>query len=212
LVYGIMPRLLLALWCMQRLCSRLRRVRLHNLPPYTMLAARLRPTSEAAGIRDQPPAAMYRSKIGSSSKTGTRSAVIIGLELEEDFSDRDDVSGAAHSRDGATDPGVEPTLIIQPVDSREQRSHALAVLTDNPPARLLIVCNPRLSPDRGTLNWIVDASWQAVETRVLLPLALVSDQGRLHSWQNSLQQTGLSRSQIYVDTSPALQWVRHGLH
>ena len=232
LVYGIMPRLLLALWCSQRLFSRLGRVRLQNLPAYTALAARLRPASEAGGIRDQQPASLYRSKIGSSSKPGTRSAVIIGLELEEDFSGSDgapgaavgatraagaagaagrDSAGSADSAESAGNAAAEPVLIIQPVDSREQRSHALAVLTDNPPMRLLIVCNPRLSPDRGTFNWIVDASWQALETRVLLPQTLVADQVRLNSWQDSLQQTGLSRQQIYFDTSAALQWVRHGL-
>jgi len=112
---------------------------------------------------------------------------------------------------GEANPAAQPVLIIQPVDSREQRSHALAVLSDNPPLRLLMVCNPRLSPDRGTLNWIVDASWQALETRVLLPETLVAGQVRLNSWQDSLQQTGLSRQQIYFDTSAALQWVRHGL-
>jgi hypothetical protein len=222
LVYGIMPRLLLALWCTQRLFSRLGSVRLQNLPAYTVLAARLRPASESAGIRDQQPASLYRSKIGSSSKPGTRTAVIIGLELNEDFN----VAGMASEacvpvvNNAATDPkaaageanpAAQPVLIIQPVDSREQRSHALAVLSDNPPLRLLMVCNPRLSPDRGTLNWIVDASWQALETRVLLPETLVAGQVRLNSWQDSLQQTGLSRQQIYFDTSAALQWVRHGL-
>jgi len=218
LVYGIMPRLLLALWCSQRLFSRLRRMRLQDLPPYTMLVARLRPSSATAGIRDQQPAALYRSKIGSSSKPGTRSAAIIGLELEEDFAGRDAASGddsvAAGSvlgADNSADSATDQVLIIQPVDSREQRTHALLVLTDNPPARLLIVCNPRLSPDRGTLNWIVDASWQAVETRVLLPPTLVSDQGRLNSWKDSLQQTGLSAQQIYFDNSSALQWIHHGL-
>ncbi len=207
LVYGIMPRLLLALWCSQRLFSRLRCVQLQKMPAYTVLAARLRPASEAAGVRDQQPASVYRRTIGSSSKAGTRTAVIIGLELEENFSDAADNSvGGMTSADSP-----DPVLIIQPVDSREQRTHALAVLAENPPTRLLIVCNPRLSPDRGTLNWIVDASWQAVETRVLLPQALAADSDRLNSWQDSLQQTGLSSQQIYIESSPALQWVRHGL-
>jgi hypothetical protein len=200
LVYGILPRLLLALWCSQRLLSKLKRVRLQDLPAYSILAARLRPVSEAAGIRDQQPESLYRSQIGSSSKPGTRTAVIIGLELQENL-EIDQTNAAA----------ADALLIIQPVDSREQRSHALAVLTDNPPARLLIVCNPRLSPDRGTLNWIVDASWQAVETRVLLPQNLVKDPLRLSSWQDTLQQSGLSSEQIYSDNSTALQWVHHGL-
>ena len=217
LVYGIMPRLLLAFWCSQRLFSRLGRVRLQSLPAYTVLAAHLRPASEAAGIRDQQPASLYRRTIGSNSKPGTRSAVIIGLELEEDFSGREDsgvvvngASGLASGLESMDSLGADPVLIIQPVDSREQRTHALAVLTDNPPTRLLIVCNPRLSPDRGTINWIVDASWQALETRVLLPGTMGVDQVRLNSWQDSLQQTGLSTQQIFIERLPALQWVRHG--
>ncbi len=202
LIYGILPRLLLGLLSVQRLGARLKSLRLDRaMPAYATLVARLRPSSEAAGVLDQAPASLYQRRMGHSSTAGSRQGVIIGLEIGADFP-------WSQLRDSAR--SADEVLLLEPVDSREQRRDALAVLADNPPARLLLICDPRLSPDRGTLNWLVDASLQAASTAVLLPDSLQASQDRLDSWRQQLGKAGLPPENLYREQSAALHWVHHG--
>jgi hypothetical protein len=199
LVYGLLPRLLLALLCRQLLRLRLSRLRLdRSVPAYASLAARLRPVSAPSGVQDPDSQLLYRTETGHSTTPGTRESVMIGMELGEGFA-------------LAAETGVDDarTVLIPQVDSREQRRHALQVLNEDHPARLLVVCNARLSPDRGALNWLADASWHAAETRVLL---MGGASVRQQSWQESLAQIGLTADRIFSEPRAAGQWVQHGEH
>ncbi len=201
-IYGILPRLLLSLVCWRLVTSRLAGLRLdQSVPTYAALAARLQADSEAAGISDKQSAELYRTRIGASSAEGNGKSVMIGLELLDE--------NAWQSISRA--PGMSPdVLVLAPVDSREQRSEALRELARDTSSRLLVVCDPHLSPDRGLMNWIVDASWHSVEIRVLLLSDKNVDPARLESWQERLQQTGLPTERIFLTSQPALQWISHG--
>src|SRR5690606_251849 len=65
-------------------------------------------------------------------------------------------------------PGVGNAGVL---DNREQRRQLLERLARRPAARLLLACDPRRSPDRGTLALLGELSRSAMQTRVwLLPV------------------------------------------
>jgi len=101
---------------------------------------------------------------------------------------------------GISDAGV--------IDSREQRNQLLDQLSRFPPARLLIACDPRRSPDRGSLALLGELSRTASATRIWLlqpPAGEALDSERLSDWHQALEQLQLS----YSDSAPFI-WLEHG--
>jgi hypothetical protein len=94
------------------------------------------------------------------------------------------------------------------LDSREQRRQLLEQLTRFPPQRLAIACDPRRSPDRGTLALIAELSRCAAQTRIWLlqPQAgRALDAERLQDWHDALTGLGLP----FADSAP-LHWLEQG--
>ncbi|HEX8589290.1 DUF2868 domain-containing protein, partial [Pseudomonas sp.] len=94
------------------------------------------------------------------------------------------------------------------LDSRESRRTLLDQLTRYPPARLAIACDPRRSPDRGSLALIAELGRCATETRVWLlpaPTGQALDADRLQDWHTALQQLELN----WTDSAP-LTWLESG--
>jgi len=92
--------------------------------------------------------------------------------------------------------------------SREQRQHLLEQLGRFPPARLAIACDPRRSPDRGTLALLGELARSAAATRIwLLPAAPgeALDSQRLGDWHHALSQLQLT----YADSAP-FNWLETG--
>jgi len=99
-----------------------------------------------------------------------------------------------------TDAGV--------LDSRESRNRLLEQLSRFPPARLAIACDPRRSPDRGSLALLAELARNAGATRIWLLQAAPGqalDAERLGDWHEALDRLGLP----HADTSP-LTWLEHG--
>lgn len=195
LVYGLLPRLLLALLCLWRWQSGKRALRLDlDLPGYSLLRQRLQPDSERLGICDLAPAALHQPQGGANAQPGS-GALLLGLELDD-------------SRPWP--PTTLPKSVADAgvIDSREQRRQLLEQLTRFPPERLAIACDPRRSPDRGTLALLGELARCAVATRIwLLPPAPGEslDSARLADWHQALANLGLA----YRDTSP-LSWLESG--
>lgn len=94
------------------------------------------------------------------------------------------------------------------LDSREQRQQLLERLSHTPPTRLAIACDPRRSPDRGTLALLAELARSAASTRIWLlpaPAGETLDSARLGDWQQALTQLHLA----YAD-SPPLAWLETG--
>jgi hypothetical protein len=94
------------------------------------------------------------------------------------------------------------------LDSRESRHKLLEQLTRFPPARLAIACDPRRSPDRGSLALIAELARSATATRVWLlqaPPGQALDAERLGDWHTALQQLDLA----FADCAP-LNWLETG--
>lgn len=194
LVYGLLPRLLLALLCLWRWQAGKNALHLDlELPGYEVLRQRLQPDSERLGVCDLAPAALHQPQ-GGANQSGS-GALLLGLELD----DRRPWPPAPLPK-GVADAGV--------IDSREQRRQLLEQLTRFPPERLAIVCDPRRSPDRGTLALLGELARAAAATRIwLLPPAPGEslDSARLADWHQALAALGLPHG----DSAP-LSWLESG--
>ncbi|POA40276.1 DUF2868 domain-containing protein [Pseudomonas sp. GW456-12-1-14-TSB6] len=193
-VYGVLPRLLLALFCFWRWNSGKAALRLDlNLPGYAQLRERLMPTSERLGITDPEPAQLHRveSTVGEHASDG---ALLVAIELDDQ-----------HSWPPTLPKNVSNAGIL---DSRESRNKLLEQLSRFPPARLAIACDPRRSPDRGSLALIAELARNAAATRVWLlqaPQGQALDAERLGDWHVALHQLELP----FADCAP-LNWLEHG--
>ncbi|MCF5700265.1 DUF2868 domain-containing protein [Pseudomonas syringae] len=193
-VYGVLPRLLLTLLCFWRWNSGKAALRLDlNLPGYAQLRERLMPTSERLGVNDPEPAQLHRveSSVGELVSEG---ALLVAIELDEQ-----------RPWPPALPKNVSNAGIL---DSRESRHKLLEQLSRFPPARLAIACDPRRSPDRGSLALIAELARSAGETRVWLlqaPPGEALDAERLGDWHIALQQLDLK----FADCAP-LNWLETG--
>ncbi|MCB1690837.1 MAG: DUF2868 domain-containing protein [Halioglobus sp.] len=194
LVYGIVPRLLLAslcLWCWQR--GR-RSLGLDlTLPGYAQLRERLMPSSERLGVNDAAPDLLPGAQAGGAEQAGT-GAVLVGIELDNE----------------QPWPPELPTEVVDAgiLDNRESRQKLLEQMARFPPARLAIACDPRRSPDRGSLGLIAELARNAVATRIWLlqaPPDQTLDAERVGDWHTALRQLGLP----FADSAP-LHWLESG--
>ncbi|MDR6165192.1 DUF2868 domain-containing protein [Pseudomonas fluorescens] len=193
-VYGVLPRLLLALFCLWRWNSGKAALRLDlNLPGYAQLRERLMPTSERLGVNDPEPAQLHRveSNVGELVSEG---ALLVAIELDEQ-----------RPWPPALPKNVSNAGVL---DSRESRHKLLEQLSRFPPARLAIACDPRRSPDRGSLALIAELARNAGATRIWLlqaPPGEALDGQRLGDWHAALQQLELP----FADCAP-MNWLESG--
>jgi hypothetical protein len=193
-VYGVLPRLLLTLLCFWRWNSGKAALRLDlNLPGYAQLRERLMPTSERLGVNDPEPAHLHRVESGVGELV-SEGALLVAIELDEQ-----------RPWPPALPKNVSNAGVL---DSRESRHKLLEQLSRFPPARLAIACDPRRSPDRGSLALIAELARSASETRVWLlqaPPGDALDAERLGDWHVALQQLDLK----FADCAP-LNWLETG--
>lgn len=191
LVYGLLPRLLLWLGCLALWRRGRQRLRLDTaLPGYAELAGRLLPASDRLGVQDPAPAALPRFTPHAAALTAGGAHLLVGLELGEGI---------------AWPPAAMATLTKAHdggnIASREQR-HALAdALADKPAARLLVACDGRLSPDRGSVAFITELADHAGRTAVWL--IAPRDAERRAYWHEALAAI----APRFEDEAQALAWL-----
>lgn len=194
LIYGVIPRLLLAALCLWRWKSGRNALHLDlNLPGYSQLRERLMPSSERLGVNDIAPEQLHNVQAGHSDLQ-TDGALIVAIELDDQ-----------HPWPPKLPATVKDAGIL---DSRESRQKLLEQMTRFPPARLAIACDPRRSPDRGSLALIAELARNASATRIWLlqaPPGQALDAQRLGDWHAALQQLELP----FADCAP-LNWLETG--
>ncbi|MGZ0783302.1 DUF2868 domain-containing protein [Pseudomonas saponiphila] len=194
LIYGVLPRLLLMLFCRWRWRHGKARLQLDlNLPGYASLRERLMPSSERLGVNDAAPEQLHRVEGGVSAEDSS-GALLVAIELDEQR------PWPPQLPDSIKNAGI--------LDSRESRQRLLEQMSRFPPARLLIACDPRRSPDRGSLGLIAELARNASATRVWLlqaPPGQALDADRLGDWHSALQQLELP----FADCAP-LDWLENG--
>lgn len=196
--YGVVPRLLLAGVCFGLWRFGRSRLRLDvALPGYAVLVPRLLPASERIGVTDADPGGMCAPHVKKRRATGQGRAVLVGLELggQSDW--------PPPLPPGASDAGV--------VESREDRKKVVAALRVDPPARLLVACDARQSPDRGSLELIAELSRHADDSRVLLMGTTQMGAGeRRQHWHDGLRGIGMESERIDENPAHALDWLGAG--
>ncbi|CAA0090697.1 putative membrane protein [Halioglobus japonicus] len=194
LTYGIAPRLLLALVCLWRWRVGRRTLELDlNLPGYAQLREQLMPSSERLGVNDAAPNQLPDTQVGVADQTGT-GAMLVAIELDDEQPWPPALPAAV------TDAGI--------LDSRESRQNLLEQMSRFPPERLAIACDPRRSPDRGSLGLIAELARNAAATRIWLlqaPPNQTLDSDRLGDWHTALLQLGIP----VADCAP-LNWLENG--
>ncbi|MCY1408821.1 putative membrane protein [compost metagenome] len=194
LVYGVLLRFGLWLFCLWRWLRGRARLDLDlSQPGYSLLRERLMPASERLGVSDAAPDVLVEPQAQSPAASAD-GAVLVAVELD------DQTPWPPHLPSGVADAGN--------LDDGAQRRRLLEQLTRYPPARLAIACDPRRSPDRGTLALLAELSRCAAATRVWLlqpPPGEALDADRLGDWHAAIERLQLPHS----SASP-LGWLETG--
>ena len=201
-IYGVLPRLLACTLCLLRLRRARRGLRIDTtLPGYAALRDRLLPPVQSTGIdRAADPLHQPRVVAGNIDSLADM-PVLVGLELPADIP----------WPPAGLPPGVRDAGNL---DSREQRNRLLDALAHAGARRLLIACDARQTPDRGTLNLIAALAGKAAQTRVWLYTAASTlppaTQARLDVWRDRLAASGMASQAIVRDTDEPLRWLETG--
>ncbi len=180
IVYGVAPRLILALFSAYRWDRAKAALALDlNQPGYAVLRERLAPSMERLGISD-PEIEFGGPGTRTPSATMPGGALCVAIELD------DSQGWPPPLPAGVNDGGV--------LDTREERQAVRDQLARAPVERLLVACDPRRSPDRGTLVLIRDLATGAKRTRVWLmaPTAAEVDPLRVADWHAALKTLALT--------------------
>ncbi|MVW78406.1 DUF2868 domain-containing protein [Bordetella sp. 02P26C-1] len=203
-VYGILPRLVAAIWCTLQARRALRGLRIDpTLPGYAALRDRLLPAAQSTGI-DRPVDDIHQPQVGATRTDdatvswGTQ-PVLVSLELPADV----------------TWPPADMPDTIQNagnLDSREQRNCVRDALSDSHTPRLLIACDARQTPDRGTMGLIASLAELAGETRVWLYLDPQREPAsdRRTTWRERLMAAGMAETSILHNEDQPLRWLESG--
>lgn len=197
LTYGLLPRLGLWAVCSWKVAAGRRSLRLYpDDPAFSGLAERLAPPSERIGVSDAAPARLETAHVVAP-HPASGAAMAVGIEL-----DSARVPWPPGLPSAVRDGGI--------VDSREQRARVLAAIEASTPARLLVVCDPRLSPDRGSLSLIASMSVHAGACAVWLAGAdAMTGSERLQHWLDALTELGLAGTMVFSEESMAMEWLAH---
>jgi hypothetical protein len=196
IAYGLLPRLAalaISLWLGRKHVAAIGID--ETLPGYAELRDRLAPSTEKGGI-DAPDTDAFQARIqpraGLAFQRGQMLAA--GLELPPDIA-----WPPATLPDTVTDLGI--------VDTRSQRHALMDSLQAHPGARLLLVCDGRQTPDRGTIALLADLASLAAHTSVLVQESAedaTTQRNRRDAWEQKLSAAGFSPEQIHADLSTAL--------
>lgn len=196
IVYAILPRLLV--WTVSLLRFYFLRARLHldlSAPGFVEYA---RSQESSRGVVDVASAPSPALQIATQHRLQGQGSALLGLEIGEPL----------QWPPQGLPPSSVGQLFNEVVESREQRRAALQSLSARPPRALLVACDVRLSPDRGSLHYLVELSDCASELRIwLLQAKGQSAAVRLALWQESLMGIGLTPAAIMTEDADALAWV-----
>lgn len=194
-VYGLVPRIVALIVSALVVRRRLALLKVDpSLPGIAELHDKLMPASESTGIdAPAPPAAIPGIAAQHSGHDTPARHCLLGLEIPADL---------------PWPPGDIPpdTGDFGVVDSREQRRQVLEALFREPAQRLLVGCDARQTPDRGTLTLLTELASLAGDMRlVLLPEG--ESPARRAQWKQQLLRAGFAPEQIGRDVASCLAWL-----
>jgi Protein of unknown function (DUF2868) len=188
--YGLMPRALLLLASLLMVARAWPRTQPQLKSPYyqalvaKMQSAALAPEGLAPSVKPRYPPS------GKGANSATH-AMITGIELESEWPPLGLGCAIIH------------TIMI---DSRENRNMALSHVAQLNPRRLVIACEARHTPDRGTLRLIAELSAYAGQTRVWLQ-PTEGAEGRIQVWKDQLNAVAGVELLLTPALHPVADWL-----
>lgn len=196
-VYGVIPRALLALFSIVMILKGLKRTKPDlSAPYYTAVLSRMTPAFSAPD--GMPPAAAALTLTTGSTQHHDNDwqtdFILTAIELDPTETWPPLGIGAA----------VTCTSMI---DTRDSRQQLLSTLARTKPTRLVIACDARHTPDRGTLRIIADLA--GLSKKTLLWLRQSQDvASHAEAWREQLQQLPGIELLATQDPQAIMQWFR----
>jgi hypothetical protein len=94
---------------------------------------------------------------------------------------------------------------VGPIDSRESRHQVLGSVAQTRPKNLVLACDARHSPDRGTLRLITDLSECANKTLIWLRHSQTSHT-HTEAWRSQLRNHTALELKVSDDAASVMQW------
>ncbi len=188
-VYGLLPRALLALLCAGVWQTRKRALQPDlSMPYYRKLAARFDAQQPATVIDADPGRRRVGAPIGLSPGDTHDALWLIGFELPDEL---------AWPPTNAT---ARASHVVRIDGSAAQRGQALDALARARPARAVVACHAASSPDRGTERFLREVRAHCGECR----LWLVGDEVAPGRWQRWIADAELVGIDLVSDANAAL--------
>jgi len=195
--YGILLRLIALLITGGLTLYRVRKLQLDpKLPGFLELKSQLEPTSIAGSIDAPAPNTTPLPPTTTTQHVTHSIAAIVGIELASDFT-----WPPQPLNETVTDFGI--------IDTRHQRQELLTHLHQYTPERLLCVCDPYQTPDRGTRRLLAELQEHCQAMRILLhsPHRSESDEIQIDIWQSALSDINHGLL-LEHNLSSAWQWLQ----
>jgi hypothetical protein len=198
-VYGVLPRVFLVLWSGLLAMKRLSHAGPDLSSPYYLSVLSRMPSFEHQTDGKEPSDSVLTRGLGSRSRESNiwhTQHILIAIEPDPNEAWPPAGIGAA-------------LTCASPVDSRESRKHILASVAHARPNCLVLACDARHSPDRGTLRLIADLSEHS--KRALLWLRhSQTPHAHTEAWVAQLRNLPQIELKIRDDALSVMQWLeRH---
>ncbi|WP_230969145.1 DUF2868 domain-containing protein [Nitrogeniibacter aestuarii] len=190
ILYGVIPRAMLWLWCSWRWRTFTEGFRLDvEEPGHARLARALMPASEGAIVTDAAPGSLPQFRTGHVEHHAGARQLGVALELGPDL----------------TWPPEHwpPTQLGGRLDSRDERRETLDQLSTHPVHRLLVAIDTRLSPDRGSRALMAELS----RYTDVMAVWMRGHGARADLWREVLLELGIAETDLFVDENEARQWL-----
>ncbi len=203
-LYGLLPRALCVVWCAWVMRRAARRVDIDLTDPYYQrLRARLQALERAEVTDAEHPGPRDTSRARPDTGVPHTGFAVVGFELG---CDGDWLPAALES---------SARIAVCIAGSMPEQVQLQSQLASLQPARLLVVCNPQASPDRGTLRFLRGAglcAGQCALTFAVQPAtgdsedASHSNRAGLDRWRVWTSDNDLRGWQVFDDASAAAPW------
>lgn len=198
-IYGVLPRVVLSLVCSLIVVRRRAHIKPDLLSPYYVAVLSRIPSFIHHADDTAPPPSIF--DIGNdhppyAGEAHTTEHLLIAIEPDP--------------KDLWPPEGIGSIVsCVGPIDSRESRQQILRKMAQVRPNNLVLVCDARHSPDRGTLRLLRDLSECAKRTLVWLRHNQDS-QAHTPAWLSQLRDLPEIKLNIRDDTASVMQWLeRH---
>jgi hypothetical protein len=197
-VYGLIPRVVLAglSWVVWQRGKR--SLKLDTADPYfRKLLARFDDMEVSTVVDAEQPSGPAVSIDSPLPLPGNRTSLaVVGFELPAEY---------------PWPPGELATsadLAARISGTGQERRALLDKLAEVRPHKILLVCNPASSPDRGTERFIREACARSTQCALLLTPSSNGDVGNAQRWQSWLRHIGMTEIPSFTDLDNASAWFK----